>query len=133
MGTKWSADGQWWWDGQKWLAAAQLRRPGASVLDIPPERSLLTLGAFACLGLALSSYVILLTPLVVLTPVTSIISIAIGRAAHHSLPKTAMRDRWIAGIGMLLAALPLAVIIFGIVALQLLIAYVMITGNHSIG
>ena len=133
MGTQWSADGQWWWDGQNWIAAAQLRRPGASLPDAAPSPSLLTFGAFACLGLALSSYVILLTPLIILTPVTSIVSIAIGRAARHSLPKTARRDRAVAGVGIILAVLPLALIILGIVLLQLMLAYVMITGNHSIG
>ena len=133
MGTQWSADGQWWWDGQNWIAAAQLRRPSASLPGAAPSPSLLTFGAFACLGLALSSYLILLTPLIILTPVPSIASIAIGRAARHSLAKTARRDRAVAGIGIILAVLPLALIILGIVLLQLMLAYVMITGNHSIG
>jgi hypothetical protein len=133
MGTQWSADGQWWWNGQEWVAAARLRRPGASVPDAAPSPSLLTFGAFACLALALSSYVILLTPLAILVPFTSIISIAIGQAARHSLPKTGRRDRVVAAIGIVVAALPLALIILAIMVLQLMIAYVMITGNHSIG
>jgi hypothetical protein len=132
MSTQWSADGQWWWNGQEWIAAARLRRPGASVPDAALSPSLLTFAAFACLGLALSSYAILLTPLGVLVPFTSFISIAIGRAARHSLPKTARRDRALAGIGIIVAALLLAVFILGIMALQVMIVYVMITGNHSI-
>jgi hypothetical protein len=133
MSTQWSADGQWWWNGQEWVAAARLRRPGASVPDVPVSPSLLTFGAFACLGLALSSYLILLTHLLMLAPVPSIISISVGRAVRHSLPKTARRDRAVAGIGIILAALPLAVVILGVMVLQLIIAYVIITGNHSIG
>ena len=133
MSTQWSADGQWWWNGQEWVAAARLRRPGASVPDAPVSPSLLTFAAFACLGLALSSYAILPTPLAILVPFTSGISIAIGRAARHSLPKTARRDRALAGIGIIVAALPMAVFILGIMALQVMIVYVMITGNHSIG
>jgi hypothetical protein len=133
MSTQWSADGQWWWNGQEWVAAARLRRPGASVPDVAPSALLLTFGAFACLGLALSSYLILLTSLLMLAPVPSIISISVGRAVRHSLPKTARRDRAVAGIGIILAALPLAVVILGVMVLQLIIAYVIITGNHSIG
>jgi hypothetical protein len=133
MSTQWSADGQWWWNGQEWVAAARLRRPGASVPDAAVSPSLLTFAAFACLGLALSSYAILPTPLAILVPVTSIISIGIGRGARHSLPKTARRDRAVAGIGIIVAALPLAVFMLGIMALQVMIVYVMITGNHSIG
>ena len=133
MRTQWSADGQWWWDGQKWVAAAQLRRPGASVPEAVPSRSLLTFGAFASLGLALSSYVILVTPLAVVVPVTSIVSISIGRAVRQYLPKTARRDRGIAGLGMILAALPLALIILAIVVLQLVLGYMIVTGKHSIG
>jgi hypothetical protein len=133
MSTQWSADGQWWWNGQEWVAAARLRRPGASVPDAAVSPSLLTFAAFACLGLALSSYLLVPTPLAILVPFTSIISISIGRAARHSLPKTARRDRGIAGLGVILAAMPLALIILAVMVLQLMFAYVMITGNHSIG
>ena len=130
MGIQWSADGQWWWDGQKWQAVSQFH-PQAASSNAAPSRSLLTFGAFACLGLALSAY--LLLPTFVLTPVASILSISIGRAVRHSLPKTARRDRRIAGLGMILAALPLAVIILGIIAIQLIFAYMFVTGKHSIG
>jgi hypothetical protein len=130
MATQWSADGQWWWDGQRWIAAAQLRRPGASVPAPAPSRSLLTLGAFACLGLALSSYVVLSTPWFVFAPFTAGISIAVGRAVRHSLPKAERRDRAIADIGILLAVLPLAVVILGVFALQLILGYFIVTGNH---
>ena len=39
--TQWSADGQWWWDGEKWLAAAHAdanaltTRPAAQQLSVP--------------------------------------------------------------------------------------------------
>ena len=133
MSTKWSADGQWWWDGQQWLPARLLRRQPTSS-DAPPSpsppRSLLTFGAAACLGLALVSYLMLPTPLLVFVPVTSIISIAIGRAARHSLPHTAKRDRAIALVGIILAALPLGLVIIGIVLLQLVLGFSMFSGNH---
>src|SRR4030081_245424 len=99
MSTQWSADGQWWWNGQEWVAAARLRRPGASVPDAAGSPSLLTFAAFALLRLALSSSLLVPPPLAILVPFTSIISISIGRAARHSLPKTARRDRGIAGLG----------------------------------
>jgi hypothetical protein len=116
-----SADRQWWWTGTGWV-------PATSV----PSPSLLTASAFACLGLAILSYVLLPTPFLLAVPVTSIFAIAVGRAALHSLPKTSTRDRWIAGIGILFAIVPLALIILGIVALMLLIGYVMVTGHNSI-
>jgi hypothetical protein len=102
--------------------------PAASV----PSASLLTAAAFGCLGLAIVSYVLLPTPFLIAVPVTSILAINIGRAALHSLPKTSSRDRWIAGIGIIAASLPLALIILGICALTLVLLYVMVTGNHSI-
>jgi hypothetical protein len=115
-----SADRQWWWTGTSWV-------PAASV----PSPSLLTGGAMACLGLALLSYVLLPTPLILAVPITSIFAISVGRAALNSLPKTATRDRWIAGIGILLAIVPLALIILGIIALMLFLGYTMVTGNHT--
>jgi hypothetical protein len=116
-----SEDRQWWWTGTSWV-------PAASV----PSPSLLSGGAMACLGLALLSYVLLPTPLLIAVPFTSIIAINIGRAALNSLPKTSPRDRWIAGIGIILAILPLALIILGIIALMLFMGYTMVTGNHSV-
>jgi hypothetical protein len=116
-----SADRQWWWNGTSWV-------PAASV----PSPSLLTAAAFGCLGLAIVSYVLVPTPFLIAVPITCILAIAVGRAALHSLPKTSTRDRWTAGIGIVLAILPLALIILGIIALQLLIGYMMLTGNHSI-
>jgi hypothetical protein len=85
----------------------------------------------ACLGLALLSYVLLPTPLILAVPITSIFAINVGRAALSSLPKTATRDRWIAGVGILLAIVPLALIILGIIALMLFMGYTMVTGNHT--
>ena len=70
------------------------------------------------------------TPLLIFVPVTSIVSIAIGRAARHSLPYTAKRDRAIALVGIILAALPLGLVIIGIVLLQLVLGFSMFSGNH---
>ena len=131
VATQWSADGQWWWDGQEWHPAAQMRRQTLSS-EPAPSPSLLTFGALACLGLALSSYLVLLSPFAIMAPVTSIISIAVGRAARHTLPKTAKRDRAIAMVGMVVAAIPLAVVIVGIIVLQLVLGYMIVTGKHSI-
>ena len=132
--TQWSADGNWWWDGQKWIAADQLRRPGAAAPAVaPPSRALLRFAAFASLGLALCSYVMLPSRLLGAAPPTAIIAIAVGRAARHSLPKTELLDRRIAGIGIILAILPLALVIAGIMILQVLIGYMMITGQPSLG
>jgi len=139
MRTKWSRDGQWWWDGQRWIAAAALRRPVATLPPPAPDAlpapspQLLTFGALACLGLALASYPLLFSHWALFGPPAEIIAIAIGRAARHSLPKTAMRDRGIAGLGMILAGLPLALIIIGILAIQLILLVVLVTGIHSIG
>jgi hypothetical protein len=102
--------------------------PAASV----PSASLLTAAAFGCLGLAIVSYVLLPTPFLLVVPITCILAIAVGRAALHSLPKTSSRDRWIAGIGIIAAILPLALIILGISVLTLFLGYVMVTGHHSI-
>jgi hypothetical protein len=101
--------------------------PAASV----PSASLLRAAAFGCLGLAIVSYVLLATPFLIAVPITCILAIAVGRAALHSLPKTSSRDRWIAGIGIIAAILPLALIILGITVLTLILGYVMVTGNHS--
>jgi hypothetical protein len=76
--------------------------------------------------------VLLPTPFLLAVPVTSLFAIAVGRAALHSLPKTSTRDRWIAGIGIIFATVPLALIILGIIALMLLIGYAMVTGHSSI-
>jgi hypothetical protein len=130
VGTQWSADGQWWWDGQKWHTAASLRRPGASVQDVPLSPSLLTFGAFTCLGLALLSYLLLLTQLIALAPVTWIIAINIGHATRKSLPKTAARDRRAAGAGIVLAALPLALIVVGIFLIEFLAGFAIIFGHN---
>jgi hypothetical protein len=116
-----SEDRQWWWTGTSWVPAASVSSP-----------SLLTTSAWASLGLALLSYVLLPTPFLLVVPVTSIFAINIGRAALNSLPKTSTRDRRIAGIGIILAILPLALIILGIIALMLFMGYVMVTGNHSV-
>jgi hypothetical protein len=115
-----SEDRQWWWTGTSWV-------PAASV----PSPSLLTGAAFACLGLALVSDVLLPTPFLLVVPVTSIIAINFGRGALNSLPKTSTRDRRIAVIGIILAILPLALVILGIIALMLFVGYVMVTGNHT--
>jgi hydrogenase/urease accessory protein HupE len=115
-----SEDRQWWWTGTNWV-------PAASV----PSPSLLTAAALACLGLALLSYVLLPTPLLLAVPITSIFAINVGLAALKSLPKTSMRDRWIAGIGVVLAILPLALIILGIIGLMLFMGYVMVFGNPT--
>jgi hypothetical protein len=117
-----SEDRQWWWNGTSWV-------PAASV----PSRSLLNAAAFACLGLAVLSYVLIPTPFLLIVPITSIFAINCGRAALHSLPKTATRDRLIVRIGIGIAILPLALVILGIIALQLLLGYTMVTGNHSLG
>ena len=116
-----SADRQWWWTGTGWV-------PSASV----PSASLLTAAAFGCLGLAIVSYVLLLTPFLIAVPITCILAINIGIAARHSLPKTSKRDRRIAGIGMIAAILPLALIILGICVLMMLLGYMIVTGHNSI-
>ena len=85
----------------------------------------------ACLGLALLSYVLLPTPFILAVPITSIFAINVGLAALKSLPKTSMRDRWMAGIGIILAILPLALIILGIIAIMLLVGYAMVFGNPT--
>jgi hypothetical protein len=115
-----SEDRQWWWTGTNWV-------PAASV----PSPSLLTGAALASVGLALLSYVLLPTPLLLAVPVTSIFAISVGLAARKSLPKTSKRDRWIAGIGIVLAILPLALIILGIIALMVLLGYVTVFGNPT--
>jgi hypothetical protein len=116
---QYSADRQWWWTGTSWV-------PAASV----PSPSLLTVAALACVGLALLSYVLLLTPFLLFVPITCIFATAVGRAALHSLPKTSTL-RLIVGIGIILAILPLALIVLGISALMLFLGYMTLTGNHS--
>jgi hypothetical protein len=116
---QYSEDRRWWWDGTRWLPVSA------------PARRLLTAGAFASLGLALASYVLLATHFAVLAPVTSILAIAAARAARHSLPATSKRDRRVAAIGMALAILPLALIILVIMVIQVVIGYSIVTGRHS--
>lgn len=111
---------------------------GGQVVWVPssyltPSRSWVTFGAFASLGLALASYVILTTHWILLAPPASIIAIALGRGARRSLPSSATRDRRVALAGMILAVLPLGLIMLGMVAFTLLIGYSIVTGNHSLG
>lgn len=77
------------------------------------------------------SYVLLPTPFLIAVPITCILAINVGLAALRSLPKTSSRDRWIAGIGIVAATLPLALIILGIIVLMLVAGYAMVTGNHT--
>jgi hypothetical protein len=130
VGTQWSADGQWWWDGQKWHTAASLRRPDVTVQEVAPSPFLLTFGAFACLGLALLTYVLLPTHLLALAPVTSIIAINVGHATRKMLPKTAVRDRTVAAVGIALSALPLALIMLGIIVIEFLVGFSIIFGHQ---
>jgi hypothetical protein len=41
MSTQWSADGQWWWNGQAWVPATQVHgeaAPSAHVMELGPAR-----------------------------------------------------------------------------------------------
>ncbi|MFI5282167.1 MAG: hypothetical protein ACHQ0J_03465 [Candidatus Dormibacterales bacterium] len=116
-----SEDGKWLWNGTSWAPVAAV-----------PSPSLLTAGAVASLVLALLSWAMLMTPLFFFVPVPAIIGISIGRAARQSLPSASTRDRRIALIGIIVAAIPLALILLALLAFTLLIGYMMLSGIHSI-
>jgi hypothetical protein len=63
-------------------------------------------------------------------PVTSIIAINVGHATRKTLPKTAVRDRRVAEVGIALAALPLALIMLGIIVIEFLVGFSIIFGHQ---